>query len=65
MISLEMTGYFSDLPGSQRYPVPFMSRFYPDRGNFIALAGNLGSRRLVRRIAGHMSDYEAGNTPIE
>ncbi len=40
MISLEMTGYYSDLPGSQWYPLPFMSRFYPDRGNFIALAGN-------------------------
>ena len=63
MISLEMTGYYSDRPGSQRYPLPFMSRYYPDRGDFIALAGNLRSRRLVRRIAGRLS--EAGAIPVE
>jgi len=63
MISLEMTGYYRDRPGSQGYPLPFMSRVYPDRGNFIALAGNLRSRRLVRRIAGRMSEARA--LPVE
>jgi hypothetical protein len=47
MICLEMLGYFSDRPGSQLYP-PFLARWYPDRGNFVALAGNVGSRGLVR-----------------
>ena len=63
MISLEMTGYYRDLPGSQGYPLPFMNRFYPACGNFIALAGNFRSRRLVRRIARRMS--EAGAIPVE
>jgi Zn-dependent M28 family amino/carboxypeptidase len=63
MISLEMAGYYSDAPGSQWYPLPFMKRFYPDRGNFIALAGNLRSRRLVRRIARRMSGARA--IPVE
>lgn len=47
MFSLETMGYFSDEPGSQRYPAP-LDRLYPDRGNFIAFVGNLGSRGLVR-----------------
>ena len=47
MISLETMGYFSDEPGSQRYPFPF-GLFYPDRGNFIGFIGNLESRDLVR-----------------
>ncbi len=40
MISLEMLGYCDSTPGSQRYPSP-LERFYPNRGNFIALLGNL------------------------
>jgi Zn-dependent M28 family amino/carboxypeptidase len=40
MLSLEMLGYCNSAPGSQRYPAG-LARFYPDRGNFIALVGNL------------------------
>ncbi|MBI2072868.1 MAG: M28 family peptidase [Gemmatimonadetes bacterium] len=47
MISLESIGYYSTAPKSQRYPFPF-NLFYPDRGDFIAFVGNLGSRRLMR-----------------
>jgi hypothetical protein len=48
MISLEMLGYYSDAPGSQKYPAP-LSLFYPDRGNFIGFVGNGRSRALLRR----------------
>jgi Zn-dependent M28 family amino/carboxypeptidase len=48
MLCLESLGYFDPAPGSQLYP-PLMSLFYPDRGDFIGFAGNLASRRLVRR----------------
>ncbi|HET7672446.1 MAG TPA: M28 family peptidase [Burkholderiales bacterium] len=48
MLSLEMLGYYRDEPGSQRYPPP-LSLLYPDRANFIAFVGDLGSRELVRR----------------
>ena len=51
MFSLETIGYYSDAPGSQRYPFPF-SFFYPDRGDFLAFVGNLPSRRLVRETIG-------------
>jgi Zn-dependent M28 family amino/carboxypeptidase len=48
MLSLETIGYYSDAPGSQRYPFPF-SLFYPDRGDFVGFVANTASRSLVRR----------------
>ncbi len=42
MLSLEMLGYCTSVPGSQRYPAG-LQYFYPDRGNFIALVGNLSA----------------------
>jgi Zn-dependent M28 family amino/carboxypeptidase len=51
MVSLETIGYYSDAPGSQKYPPPF-GFFYPDRGDFITFVGNLSSRALVRRALG-------------
>ncbi len=50
MICLEMVGFFTDIPGSQSFPLPVMEWFYPDKGNFIALVGNLKSKALLRRI---------------
>jgi Zn-dependent M28 family amino/carboxypeptidase len=49
MLSMESMGYYSDAPGSQRYP-PILGWFYPDRGNFIGFVGNIGSRSLVHRV---------------
>jgi Zn-dependent M28 family amino/carboxypeptidase len=46
MLSLETMGYYSDSPGSQKYPWP-LGLLYPSRGNFIAFVGDLGSRTLV------------------
>jgi len=40
MLSLEMLGYCDQMPGSQRYPAG-LQWFYPDRGNFIGLIGNI------------------------
>lgn len=40
MLSLEMLGYCDSAPKSQRYPAG-LQYFYPNRGNFIALIGNL------------------------
>lgn len=48
MISLEMLGFYSDAPGSQKYPA-FLGLFYPSRGNFLGFVGNSESRDLVRR----------------
>ena len=59
MISLETVGYYSDAPGSQRFPNPLYSWFYPDTGNFIAFVGNLRSRKLVRRSIGSFRRHTA------
>jgi hypothetical protein len=48
MISLETIGYYSDSPGTQKYP-PILSLFYPSRGNFIGFVGNSESRDLTRQ----------------
>jgi hypothetical protein len=48
MISLETIGYFSDEPGSQKYPSAGLGFFYPSKGNFIGFVGNTSSRGLLR-----------------
>jgi hypothetical protein len=47
MISLETIGFYSDAPGSQKYPV-LLGLLYPSRGNFIGFVGNPSSRALLR-----------------
>jgi hypothetical protein len=47
MYSLETIGFYSTEPGSQVYPAPF-GLMFPDRGDFIAFVGMMGSRALVR-----------------
>jgi len=49
MISLEMLGYYSDEPGSQRYP-PLFGFFYPEQANFIGFVSNFDSRRLLKEL---------------
>ncbi len=50
MLALEMIGYFTDAPGSQRFPTPLLKPFYPSRGNFITVVGKLGGGGLIRRV---------------
>jgi len=47
MYSLETLGFYSDVPGSQKYPAPF-GLVLPDRGDFISFVGMLGSRPLLQ-----------------
>jgi Zn-dependent M28 family amino/carboxypeptidase len=48
MLSLETIGYYSDEPGSQRYPPP-LNLLYPAIGNFIGFVSNVRSARLLRK----------------
>ncbi|MEL6777857.1 MAG: M20/M25/M40 family metallo-hydrolase [Cyanobacteria bacterium J06597_16] len=54
MLSLEMLGYFSNEPDSQRYPLDVLSRFYPSVGNFVALVGNAATIPKMMTIKRHM-----------
>lgn len=49
MLSLETIGYYSDEPGSQRYPFP-LSFFYPSTGNFIAFVSNIENAPWIRQL---------------
>lgn len=62
MLSLEMIGYFSDLPGSQHYPAPGMASLYSDRADFILVAGRYGDFGLSRRVKAAMAG--AGDLPV-
>jgi Zn-dependent M28 family amino/carboxypeptidase len=55
MLSLEMIGYFSDVPRSQHFPLPGMNHLYADRGNFIALVGKLDGVTAIRRAKALMA----------
>jgi Zn-dependent M28 family amino/carboxypeptidase len=57
MISLEMIGFYSDEPGSQRYP-DLLQNFYPDKGNFISFVSNLASRDFQLRVIANFRDLE-------
>ena len=50
MISLEMIGYFRNEAGSQSYPLEWLSHFYSESGNFIAIVGRLDEISMVRKI---------------
>jgi Zn-dependent M28 family amino/carboxypeptidase len=53
MFCLEMVGYFSDAPGSQKIPpaIPKAIRWlFPKRGNFLAAVGNMASWKLCYRF---------------
>lgn len=52
MISVETIGFFTEERNSQRYPRPFAA-LYPDRGNFIGIVSDLGSRRFLRKTVQH------------
>ena len=58
MLSLETIGYYSDEPGSQKYPPP-IGRFYPSTGNFIAFVGNTRYGWLVREVVAAFRRSEA------
>ena len=58
MLSLETIGYYSDAPGSQKYPAPF-SALYPREGDFIGFVGNFKSRDFVRRAVASFRAHAA------
>lgn len=68
MIALDTIGYFNDAPGSQRFPHPVLSLFYPSRADFIAVVGRVGQGALVRQVKKAMQrvtylDVYSINTP--
>jgi Zn-dependent M28 family amino/carboxypeptidase len=65
MASLETIGYYSDAPGSQKFPFPvaLFRMLYPDRGNFIVFASNLASRSVTQEA--HSLFKARSDFPVE
>jgi hypothetical protein len=51
MISLETLGWYSDEPGTQKYPAA-LGAVYPSEGNFIGMVSDVRSRRLLYEVIG-------------
>ena len=60
-VILEMLGCYSDKLASQRYPL-LIGPFFPNRGNFVAVVGNLANRDLVKQVSNHF--LQASRFPI-
>lgn len=58
MLSLETMGYYSDVPGSQKFPAP-LGLAYPDKGNYIVFVGDFKSGPLVQRCVGSFRKHAA------
>jgi hypothetical protein len=54
MVCYEMIGYFSDEPGSQKFPSEEVARMYPDTGNYIVVVGIEKYREYNKRFHGLM-----------
>lgn len=58
-VSIEMIGYYSDEPGSQRSPLPPMDGFAPpDRGDFLAILGVKRHQHFTQALAAAMLEAE-------
>lgn len=62
MVCLETIGYYRDEKKTQKYPFP-LRLFYPDRGNFVGVVGNLRSKALVKSFTRHF--MEESDFPVE
>jgi len=63
MICYEMIGYFSDEPGSQKFPSEEVAKMYPDTGNYIVLVGIEKCHGFNARVHGLMR--ESGEIAVE
>jgi Zn-dependent M28 family amino/carboxypeptidase len=59
MIALDLVGYFSEAPRSQHFPHPLLRIFYPSRGDFIAVVGDLRAGPWIRRVKQGMLSVQA------
>jgi acetylornithine deacetylase/succinyl-diaminopimelate desuccinylase-like protein len=54
MVSLEMLAYTCE---KQSYPIPAMRAIYGERGDFIAVVGNLGASAMLPGLASRMGGH--------
>lgn len=59
MISLETIGYYSDNEKSQKYTFILPESYYPSKGNFIALVGNLKSNTFLDNFKKKFNNFSS------
>ncbi len=52
---LEMIGYFDETYPSQDYPLSLLKVWYPNRGNFIGVIGNMAQRDFTKAVKRSMA----------
>ncbi|MBC6988210.1 MULTISPECIES: M28 family peptidase [Hymenobacter] len=57
MLCYEMIGYFSDEPGSQKFPNEKLAAQYPNTGNFITVVGKQGQEAFTQRVQTLIQSY--------
>ena len=55
MVALDLVGYYSDEPGSQRFPLPGLGLLYGNTANFIAVVGDLRSGTEIKLVKQRLS----------
>ena len=50
MAALDLVGYYTDEPRSQRFPIVGLGLLYPRVGNFVAVVGDLTSGAMLHRM---------------
>jgi Zn-dependent M28 family amino/carboxypeptidase len=65
VVILEMIWYFSEQKNSQEYPINFLSRFYPNEWNYIAIVSNLTYFWETRKIKSLFKSYLKINNLID
>ncbi|MFK7757482.1 MAG: M28 family peptidase [Flavobacteriales bacterium] len=61
MISVEMIGFFSDVKGSQDYPVKAMKLVYPTKANYISVVSKFGEGDFLRKVKRSLNDQNRVN----
>lgn len=56
MLSLEVIGYYSEEKNSQEFPIQGLEYIYPTTGNFIAVAGDMNSISLTKKVKSLMAE---------
>ncbi len=64
MISLEMIGYFSDIPNSQHYPVASLSSIYGNKGDYITLVNKSNKQKFARDFCSIFKNNKTIKTTI-
>lgn len=64
VIILEMIGYFSEEENSQNFPISFLDKIYPTKGNFIAIVSNFSNIIETRKVKGRFSTFLQKNELI-